>query len=629
MRKYYGLLLLLTIVFVGCNDKYEITPSKPEPGQLVKIHLPESKTTLSAADSIYAYVYAIKENTKNDEVIDVFLTRKDKAFDGEFTIPADAVAVYVHFEAKDEIDNNEGKGYGFTLFKDGKELSNSKLYLLATMRANSYYWNEHSFIPGLFSDFKQTYQQHGTAWSTKDLLKYYTTYTRVADKVDTAYQLKLLQELADKNDLTQTEASSVRENFKLLGDTTVHENLNKLIGDFDPQNPAANVVWTLYDLKTADEKDAMLKSIMDTIRPELKKEDDFQYMLFYTGLAYVNEGKFEKAKSYEQYFENAALKNQVNNQIINKITGKDYKMTTADDALINSIINTPVGKESVKRANTDSYNMYQKQIKNASSAQLLNKAKYLDKTGKTDEANAIFGQLAADDYSFWGYGERYFNLLIEKGEYAKATDLWKQMRKNSFVNDQVDSVLKAKFAEGLVTGTTWEELEKTTNADITEKSKEKILKHFTSIPAPKFELTDLKGNPVNFDQYKGKKLMIDFWATWCGPCIASFPEMKQLQEHFAKADTTVQFLFVLTLERGEKEALIKNAEKLLEAQQLPFFVILDHPSGYVNQFQISAIPCKVFVDQNGNFRYKSIGYMRGYEKNLSDFETIFSLMDKK
>lgn len=633
MRNYLLGLLALSLCIIACNSDGNIktTPSRPEAGQSVTISIPLKQTTLAASEDVYAYVYAIAENELKDTAIDVLLQKKDNSFAGEFTIPDSSLAIYIYLLDKNKIDDNKGKGYGFTLYKDGKELANSELYLINTIRRNSYYWNEYGFTPGLLADLKKTYEKNKNAYTTQDLIKYYNTYLSVREKVDTAYEIAILNTIAQANDLSEADAFKVKNHYKNLGDSSKNELLAGKIKTYQPDaNAASNLVWDLYSLQTAKEKIDFFQKYLDTLTADpYSGKGVTQNLAYYTAIGLINEGKAEQALTYTKYFKENDFTSSIQSQIVDKLTEPDYKLTAKDIGLLNKIASDQSEGE-FKRVAVEDYYKSQKSRLSDADYNKVRKAKIFAKQNQADSAYQIFQSIRKNDaLNYYTYGNSYFNLLIANNKIQEAVDLWKEMKVKSFSDEDIDKTLERKLNENAVPGITWASLQESLVTGIKEKSRANISKHFTNIPAPKFHLTDLDGNPFNMDQYKGKKLMIDFWATWCGPCIASFPEMAQLQEHFAKTDTTVQFLFVLTMEDNKKEEdVIASAKKLMESKSLNFLILNDISGNYVNQFQISAIPCKVFVDKNGNFRYKSTGYMRGYEKNLSDFETIFSLMEK-
>jgi len=132
-------------------------------------------------------------------------------------------------------------------------------------------------------------------------------------------------------------------------------------------------------------------------------------------------------------------------------------------------------------------------------------------------------------------------------------------------------------------------------------------------PAPAFELKDLEGKAVKLSDYQGKVVILDFWATWCGPCLGSFPGMKKLVEEYQN-DPSVAFVFVNTWQdEANKEQVVKE---FLERNQYPFYVLMDTEDKVVADFGVSGIPTKFVIDPKGKVRFKSIGFEGDAEKWL-------------
>ncbi|QRM87724.1 redoxin family protein [Lacinutrix sp. WUR7] len=102
-----------------------------------------------------------------------------------------------------------------------------------------------------------------------------------------------------------------------------------------------------------------------------------------------------------------------------------------------------------------------------------------------------------------------------------------------------------------------------------------------------WELQDVKGNTVNFKDFKGKVVLINFWATWCPPCIAEMPNLQKLQDAYKDK---VVFLFV----SNEKKEVV-NA--FLFKNKYSFNVFT--PTSESSEFNISSIPRTFLINKEG------------------------------
>ena len=122
--------------------------------------------------------------------------------------------------------------------------------------------------------------------------------------------------------------------------------------------------------------------------------------------------------------------------------------------------------------------------------------------------------------------------------------------------------------------------------------------------ASDFELKDMKGNTVKLSHYKGKKVYLKFWATWCGPCRQSMPELNKLVE---EKDRDFEILTVMAPGmQGEK-----TEEEFVEwfaQQDYPSVPVLYNPDGsaFAN-YQVCSIPTEVFIDSQGKIGHVQLG----------------------
>ncbi len=114
-----------------------------------------------------------------------------------------------------------------------------------------------------------------------------------------------------------------------------------------------------------------------------------------------------------------------------------------------------------------------------------------------------------------------------------------------------------------------------------------------------FTATDLDGKTMEFLQYRGKTVVLNVWATWCGPCLKEIPDLKEIHREFK--DKGVVVLGVL-LESESPEAAKPIVEQLT----------IDYPTWYGNdefakQFGIQAFPTTIIIDKNGKIVSQNVG----------------------
>ncbi|MFD1130606.1 peroxiredoxin family protein [Paenibacillus provencensis] len=114
--------------------------------------------------------------------------------------------------------------------------------------------------------------------------------------------------------------------------------------------------------------------------------------------------------------------------------------------------------------------------------------------------------------------------------------------------------------------------------------------------APNFELVDTYGEPVNLSDFRGKKVLINFWATWCPPCRAEMPHMQNIYEDYK--DEVV----ILGVNLTTTEASMEDVGTFIENYGLTFPIILDEQGEVMQTFRVVAYPTTYAVDRDGVIR---------------------------
>ncbi|OFY40719.1 MAG: hypothetical protein A2X18_11725 [Bacteroidetes bacterium GWF2_40_14] len=166
---------------------------------------------------------------------------------------------------------------------------------------------------------------------------------------------------------------------------------------------------------------------------------------------------------------------------------------------------------------------------------------------------------------------------------------------------------------------------------LSKNLKQKLAKDLINIPAPKFSAKDIAGNTISLVDLKDKIVIIDFWATWCGPCKKSFPAM-QLAVNKYKNDPNVMFLFIHTWEKEDNAT--ETAINYLKENNFNFHLIMDlndpvtKTNNIVTSYKVSGIPTKFIIDGNGNIRYKVTGFTGGDEAAVEEISAMIESVRK-
>ena len=129
--------------------------------------------------------------------------------------------------------------------------------------------------------------------------------------------------------------------------------------------------------------------------------------------------------------------------------------------------------------------------------------------------------------------------------------------------------------------------------------------------APSFSLRDISGKQVSLEDHKGKVVLINFWATWCGPCQTEMPHLQKMY-----VDLEEKGFVVLSISVDDA----RNASKvkpLIKRNGYTFPVLLDKDSSVVNQYNPeSVLPYNVLIDKEGNVVWRKASYAPGEEVEL-------------
>lgn len=272
----------------------------------------------------------------------------------------------------------------------------------------------------------------------------------------------------------------------------------------------------------------------------------------------------------------------------------------------------------------------------------------LDKTGQVDiityAANLANGLFHVGEYKKgWVYAraaygsirrkwdpkvtESYALLASVNGEYALAFPIMDSLLEVKAASEELKIEIPKAFAATHPKGASYEAYYQSKMAAFNKRLAAELAAKMKNAPSPLFYAVDADGNKLSLETLKGKVLILDFWATWCHPCISSFSAMRLAVDKFRK-DTNVVFLFVDTKEvkQFDKEYI---RQKYFTSHHYDFRLVMDDKVNgtypVAKAFGIVGLPTKFVIDQDGQVRFKISGFEGSDEAAAAELEMMIKM----
>ncbi len=637
MKKKLRLSYLLVITLLASislsAQAVKFTPEKPAPGTEVILTYNPDGTPLAGMKDLIAIAYLLEDDLPIAK--EVALTWKDNSYTGKFNTSATTKAAFVIFgdADMDKKDNNTGKGYYTKMYTaDGNAVAGARANI-----ANVY--ASFGGIMGVDRSLEkgmEYIQKEFEAYpASKDKKEYFNTYASVGSQlkdetVKTEIQNRITA-LTNKKKATEEEwmFAHMMTNFTKDKDqaATLAEQIKKKYpkGNFVKQEKMA-AFYNERDLAKREAMFADLKKNYLTSEKDKVTLENYARMLA-SGYGAKDWAKFEQ---YNAMIENKPMKAGIYNNIAWGLSGegldgeaKELEKTTKLSATSLEYIKEAMDHPAKYKPAYQTEQQYAKNMKatygmysDTYALLLYHSGKYADALKYQEIANQ--GDAASGDMN-----ERYavymektkgaaeaMPYLEEKIRTNKATAKMKEQYRSLFLENGTKEQIFDKYMASL---------ENEAKASYKEELRAKML----DLEAPGFKLVNLEGKEVSLADMKGKVVILDFWATWCGPCKASFPGMQNAVNKFKDRDD-VAFLFIDTWENNVDDKR-KNAADFIEKNNYPFHVLLDNESKVVADFKVDGIPTKFVLDGNGKIRFKSVGFDGNADKLVNEMSIMIEL----
>lgn len=140
------------------------------------------------------------------------------------------------------------------------------------------------------------------------------------------------------------------------------------------------------------------------------------------------------------------------------------------------------------------------------------------------------------------------------------------------------------------------------------------------LKAPDFELNDLDGNPVTlFKMLEKGPVIVNFWATWCKPCLRELPHLQDIHQKYKERGVTLLAISV------DSPRSLSKVKSFVSGSGYTFTVLMDPNKDAARKLNAHSFPYTFIVNTAGDIVFKNYGYRPGDEKNLE--EKLLSLLD--
>lgn len=617
---FFSFLIYFTSSLCAQNQVLTIHPLKPESGDTVTVtyigDLAKPDTEIS-----YFFNYMGENRFKNEIIPSEFQNNK---ITGRFKLPDTVLYVSIKITNGKEFDNNRDKGYGFNVYENGKPKKGTFFTQGAVSLYNKYFFNAKVDTLKAIQLMEKEYQLHpdlkeSTLPIYLSTLKLDKSKEAEAVKLATEYYNKILETWKNDN-FTERIVETIVGRDHQKRDSLINEVIKK-----HPKGKAAlrkqYIDFYFMAMYLPDSALTRYNSIVENfsdIEPEMRTQLTHSLITTYRGL--LDYDNFEKHISKVN---DPSFLAREYNEIAWKMATKDKDMDLAKKYSEKSLLNVDKMME-VKKPETTRIIF------------LRNKANYLDtyayilnKLGDTQ--GAVDNEVKSAELFNWenlGANENVVQYLVNNKQFEDALSKSENFIKDKYGSAKMDSLYKVAYIalNGDDTGLhqALENLKNAGNLSYIEELKKKMI----SMPAPDFSLKDDEGNTVRLSDFKGSVVILDFWASWCGPCIASFPAMLKAMNELKGED--VVFLFINTQEYDNSdEKRLEAISKTLDDKFADFRVLIDEKNNdqflVGNLYNVKAIPVKFFIDKQGTLRYSSTGF-ESEEKLVKELKALVNVL---
>lgn len=628
MKSIFTALLLSVFLRIpaiaGDRGPATLSPDKPRIGDEIKIEYDAASKAafLRGVKSMSVHALVLRED-EDPSLIEVPLQKSGTVWKCNFKLEqAKTKAVLFKFVSGDLVDDNGQDVWALMVYgDDGREVEGAHLSLAQVAYSGDYVgFKRPKDITVAIRELKSERDLYP---ENVQAAAFYWSFSMRMNPGE-ATRSKILSELSslyERHKDSENETALLVGFYDRVGKREIADSMRSVWINKNPRGKMAEnkKLFEVGTEKNATKRSLLLeKFLMDfPQKGEMKKNLDRELIL-----SYADAMDYEKVGNLLQRL--YPRSSDINNAIAWRVISRGQRGRELDSAVAwarRGIEIIKSGKE------TRPTYMSEQDWKNneASSLGLISDtyALGLFRSGKTKESEVAYEEaVKLTEGKEADINARFVGACLTNRNYRKVMSVVSGFIKRGMITDKLLGAYRTAYTAVKGSDKGFDEVVAKAKKSAKEASLQTLLKGRINRQATPFSLRSIEGKLVKLRDLLGKVVVIDFWATWCGPCQASLPYLQEIYNRY-KDNPNVSILALNTWENDSGEVRERIVKKFVAEHKLAFPVLYDE--GFAEQYGVEAIPAKIIIDKKGRIQFKSVGFLDG-QKMIDELTTEIDLL---
>jgi thiol-disulfide isomerase/thioredoxin len=616
MGKYVamGVALVFTLASIGFGDIDQlatISPQQPKIGDQISVVYDagiKMAALIGVKDVILQALVFRSEGTPN--LVEVHLKKTGKLWKGSFALTEPkAQYILIKFSSGEKTDDNNENAWDLIVYgTDGKPLKGAYLWRgQAVMNGGMYGFKKTKDADAGMVDLKKEKELYPGNASVDALI--WNAELRATPGEETKAKIKKEVEDAYVAQKDNQEALAITLNWMArLGDKAKADSLRNLWIAKDPKGKLAEsdrLGNKVFGQKEPEKVSTALDEFLSDFPQKPDVANNYRLQLIY---------RYIQAKNYDKAAELLGKQDPPNGDMYNTLAWAIIEKGEKGPEMDKAVEWARRGINIMKSGKEQKPSYMSARDWKTNTAFILGMisdtyAFGLFKSEKTKEAESAYAEaVKLTEGKQSDINERYVEACVANGNYRKAMDVASGFIQKGLLSDKLLEGYKTAYVKVKGSEKGFDDVVNKAKDASKEEARKTIMKERVNKPAVEFALKSIEGNTVKLADLRGKVVVVDFWATWCGPCKASFPFLQKMYDKY-KDNPNVKIIALNTWENetgAKREDLVK---KFMADNKYTFPVLYDE--GFVEKYGVEGIPTKFIIDKKGKIQFKNVGFLNG------------------